>query len=574
MYVESVPNRNSPPAILLREGWREGSKVRKRTLANLSAWPPAKIVALRKLLRNEPLVSPDQVSTIARSLPHGHVELVLEACRRLGLPALLDRRPSRQRDCVLAMIAQRLLQPASKLATSRLWHCSTLARELSLHDAAEDDLYDAMDWLLQRQQRIEQRLAQRHLGEHAQVLYDVSSSDYQGHTCPLMQCGYSRDRKRGRPLVVYGLLADRRGRPLAVQAYPGNTADPSTVPDQVATLRSRFGLQRLVLVGDRGMLTDTQIEHLRQDPGVGWISALCHDAIRKLADEESVQMSLFDARNLAEIRSPLYPDERLVVCSNPALAARRRHKREALLAATEEAFGRIHREVQRRTKKPLRATEIARKVGRAQQRFKVAKHFETVIEDGRFEFSREAVSIEREAALDGLYVIRTSQAELTAADVVRSYKNLTRLERAFRCLKTVDLMVRPIRHRAEERVRAHLFLCLLAYYVEWHLRQALAPLLFQEEGLEAWQAGRDPVAPAKPTPEAQAKKNRRVTSDGLELHSFSTLMQALATRCHHQCRLRGDPEGPTVERLTEPTPLQQRALELVRAFPVDNTSNC
>ena len=570
MYVESVPNRNSPPAILLREGWREGSTVRKRTLANLSAWPPAKIVALRKLLRNEPLVSPDQVFTIARSLPHGHVELVLEACRRLGLPALLDRRPSRQRDCVLAMIAQRLLQPASKLATSRLWHCSTLARELSHPDAAEDDLYDAMDWLLQRQQRIEQRLAQRHLGEDAQVLYDVSSSDYEGHTCPLMQFGYSRDRKRGRPLVVYGVLADRRGCPLAVQAYP----DPSTVPDQVATLRSRFGLQRLVLVGDRGMLTDTQIEHLRQYPGLGWISALCHDAIRKLADEESVQMSLFDARNLAEIRSPLYPDERLVVCSNPALAARRRHKREALLAATEEAFGRIQREVQRRTKKPLRATEIAKKVGRAQQRFKVAKHFETVIEDGRFEFSRGSVSIEREAALDGLYAIRTSQAELTAADVVRSYKNLTRVERAFRCFKTVDLMVRPIRHRAEERVRAHLFLCLLAYYVEWHLRQALAPLLFQEEGLEAWQAGRDPVAPAKPTPEAQAKKNRRVTSDGLELHSFSTLMQALAARCHHQCRLRGDPEEPTVERLTEPTPLQQRALELVRAFPVDNTSNC
>ena len=391
MYVETVPNRNSPPAVLLREGWREGSKVRKRTLANLSSWPPAKVAALRKLLRDQPLVSPDEVFTIARSLPHGHVELVLEACRRLRLPALLDRRPSRQRDCVLAMIAQRLLHPVSKLATTRLWHTCTLAQELALRDADEDDLYDAMDWLLQRQPRIQKRLAQRHLGEDAQVLYDVSSSYYEGRTCPLMQFGYSRDGKRGRPIVVYGVLADRRGRPVAVQAYPGNTADPTTVPDRIETLRERFGLQRLVLVGDRGMLTDTQIEHLRQYPGLGWISALCHDAIRQLADEQSVQMSLFDERNLAEIRSPLYPDERLVVCSNPALAARRRHKREALLVATEEAFGRIQREVRRRTRKPLPATAIAKKVGRAEQRFKVGKHFATVIADGRFEFSRNAL---------------------------------------------------------------------------------------------------------------------------------------------------------------------------------------
>ena len=573
MYVDVVPNRNSPPAVLLREGWREGSKIRKRTLANLSSWPSAKVDTLRKLLRNEPLVSPDQVFTIASSLPHGHVELVLEAFRQLRLPTLLDRQPSRHRDCVLAMLAQRLLQPASKLATARLWHTTTLAQQLALLDADEDDLYDAMDWLLDRQGRIEKRLAKRHLGEDAQVLYDVSSSYYEGRTCPLMQFGYSRDRKRGRPIVVYGLLADRQGRPLAVQAYPGNTADPSTVPDQIETLRDRFGLQRLVLVGDRGMLTDTQIEHLRQYPGLGWISALRHRDIRKLAEEESVQMSLFDQRNLAEIRSPLYPGERLVVCCNPALAERRRTKREALLAATEEALERIDCEVRRRTKKPLQATEIAEKVGRAKQRFKVAKHFETVIADGRFEFSRRTGSIDREAALDGLYVIRTSQTDLTADDIVRSYKQLTRVERAFRCLKTVDLQVRPIRHRAEDRVRAHIFLCLLAYYVEWHLRQALAPLLFQEEELEAWQARRDPVAPAKPTKAAQAKKNRRTTPDGLELHSFSTLMQALGTRCRHQCRLRGDEDGPTVERLTEPTPLQKRALELVRVFPGDDNPN-
>ena len=572
MYVEVVPNRGSPPAILLREGKREGSKVRKRTLANLSGWPPAKVDALRKLLKNLPLVSPDQAFSIVSSRPHGHVELVLQAFRRLGLPALLDRSPSPQRSAVLAMIAQRLLQPASKLATTRLWHSTTLAAELALEDADEETLYAAMDWLLQRQDRIQRRLARRHLGEDSQVLYDVSSSYYEGHSCPLMRFGYSRDGKRGRPIVVYGLLADRQGRPLAVQAYPGNTADPTTVPDQVQTLRKRFGLQRVVLVGDRGMLTDTQIETLRQHPGLGWVSALRHHDIRRLAEDKSVQMSLFDTRNLAEIRSPLYPGERLIVCCNPALAERRRNKREALLAATEEALGRIRREVLRRTKKPLAATDIAEKVGRVKQGYKVGKHFQTEIAAGHFEFQRDPHSIEREASLDGLYVIRTSESNLQAADVVRSYKQLTRVERAFRCLKTVDLLVRPIRHRKPDRVRAHLLLCLLAYYVEWHLRRALAPLLFEDEDLAGWQARRDPVAAAKPRESVQAKKNARTTSDGLELHSFSTLLQALATRCRHQCRLHGDADGPTLERLTEPSALQQRALELVSAFPVESNS--
>ena len=572
MYVEVVPNRGSPPAILLREGKREGSKVRKRTLANLSGWPPAKVDALRKLLKNLPLVSPDQAFSIVSSRPHGHVELVLQAFRRLGLPALLDRSPSPQRSAVLAMIAQRLLQPASKLATTRLWHSTTLAAELALEDADEETLYAAMDWLLQRQDRIQRRLARRHLGEDSQVLYDVSSSYYEGHTCPLMRFGYSRDGKRGRPIVVYGLLADRQGRPLAVQAYPGNTADPTTVPHQVQTLRERFGLQRVVLVGDRGMLTDTQIETLRQHPGLGWVSALRHHDIRRLAEDKSVQMSLFDTRNLAEIRSPLYPGERLIVCCNPALAERRRNKREALLAATEEALGRIRREVLRRTKKPLAATDIAEKVGRVKQGYKVGKHFQTEIAAGHFEFQRDPHSIEREASLDGLYVIRTSESNLQAADVVRSYKQLTRVERAFRCLKTVDLLVRPIRHRKPDRVRAHLLLCLLAFYVEWHLRRALAPLLFEDEDLAGWQARRDPVAAAKPRESVQAKKNARTTSDGLELHSFSTLLQALATRCRHQCRLHGDADGPTLERLTEPSALQQRALELVSAFPVESNS--
>ena len=564
MYVDVVPNRGSPPAILLRQGWREGSKIRKRTLANLSAWPPEKVAALRKLLKNQPLVSPDQAFSIVSSRPHGHVELLLEAFRRLSLPQLLDRSPSPQRSAVLAMIAQRLLRPASKLATTRLWHSTTLAAELDLQDADEDSLYQALDWLLQRQDRIEKRLAKRHLQDDAQVLYDVSSSYYEGHSCPLMRFGYSRDGKRGRPIVVYGLLADRAGRPLAVRAYPGNTADPLTVADQVQTLREQFGLKRLVLVGDRGMLTQTQIETLRKYPGLGWISALRHCDICRLAEENTVQMSLFDERNLAEVSSPLYPGERLIVCCNPALAQRRQRKREALLADTERDLARIQREVARRTKKPLTATAIAEKVGRARERSKVGKHFQTEIADGRFEYSRDERSIEREAALDGVYVIRTSQSDLAAADVVRSYKQLTRVETAFRCLKNVDLRVRPIHHRREQRVRAHLLLCVLAYYVEWHLRQALAELLFEDEGLAEWQAERDPVAPAQPRPAVRAKKNRRHTAEGLELQSFPTLLEMLGTRCRHQCRLHGDDNGPTIERLTEPSALQKRALELVR----------
>ncbi len=564
MYVETVPNRNSPPAILLREGWREGAKVRKRTLANLSAWPPAKVAALRKLLKNQPLVSPEQAFSIVSSRPHGHVELLLEAFRRLRLPQLLDRSPSPQRSTVLAMIAQRLLQPASKLATTRLWHSTTLAAELDLQDTTADSLYQALDWLLLRQQRIEKRLAQRHLQEGAQVLYDVSSSYYEGHSCPLMRYGYSRDGKRGRTIVVYGLLTDREGRPLAVQAYPGHTADPLTVPDQVQTLRTQFGLQRVVLVGDRGMLTQTQIETLRKDPGLGWISALRHSAICRLAEEKTVQMSLFDERNLAEVSSPQYPDERLIVCCNPALAERRRRKREELLADLEEDLARIQRTVERRTKKPLSATAIAEKVGRAKQRSKVGKHVQVEIADGCLQYERDERSIEREAALDGVYVIRTSQSDLAAADVVRSYKQLMRVENAFRCLKSVDLRVRPIYHRREQRVRAHLLLCVLAYYVEWHLRQALAELLFADEELAAQQAVRDPVAPAQPRAALQAKKNGGCTAAGLPLHSLATLLEMLGTRCRHQCRLHGDEHGPTIERLTEPSALQQRALELVR----------
>ena len=470
------------------------------------------------------------------------------------------------------MVIQRLLRPASKLATTRLWHTTTLASELSLQDADEDDLYGAMDWLLERQNRIEKKLARRHLAEGDHVLYDLSSSYYEGHTCSLMRFGHSRDGKRGRPIVVYGVMADAAGCPVAVQAYPGNTGDPVTVPDQVEKLRQRFGLKRVVLVGDRGLLTETQIKHLKRHPGLGWISALRHEAIRQLVDTQEVQPSLFDERHLAEIRTEAYPGERLVVCYNPMLAEYRRNKRQDLVAETEKKLARIAREVARRTKTPLLATEIAVKVGRIKNRYKVAKHFEMVIEDGRFEYARRTEAIAREAQLDGFYILRTSEPEerLATADVVRSYKNLTNVERAFRSLKTVDLQIRPIRHRAETRVRSHLFLCLLAYYVQWHLRRALAPLLFDDEDLEAHRAQRDPVLKAEPSASAKRKKTKRETEDGLPLHSFKTLMAEMATRARHQCRTASDPDGPTLQRLTEPTTLQRRALELVKVFPVDN----
>ena len=573
MYVETVPNRESRPAILLREGWREGQQVRKHTIANLTSWPPAKVALLRRVLRDEPLAAPDDAFAVERSLPHGHVEVVLEAMRRLGLPALLDRRRSPRRARALALVAERVLRPASKLATARLLDDSTLAAELGLGAVDADDLYEAMDWLAERQERIERRLAKRHLAEGGQALYDVSSSYYEGRTCPLARFGHSRDGKRGRPVVVYGLLADAEGRPVAVRAHPGDTADPNTLPGGVERLRGAFGLRRVVLVGDRGMLTDARIDDLRRHPGLGWVSALRHHAIRKLAEGGAFQPSLFDERGLAEIASDDYPGERLVVCRNPLLAERRQRKREELLAAAEAGFQRIAREVARRTRTPLGAAAIAEKAARVKSRFKVGKHFDTDIADGAFSWSRRQADIDREAAVDGFHIVRTDQdaESLSAEDAVRSYKNLARVERAFRCLKTVDLRVRPIHHRAEKRVRAHLFLCILAYYVEWHLRKALAPLLFQDENLDDAVAARDPVAAASPGEAVRRKKARGATADGLPLRSFSTLLAHLATRCRNRCRAKGVPDAPAFDCDTEPSPVQTRALELVRTFPVDFT---
>ena len=565
MFIDIVPNRNSPPAVLLREAWREGQKVRKRTVANLSGWPKEKVEALRRVLKNEPLVTPEEAFVIERSLPHGHVEAVLGTIRKLGLDRLILSTRCRERDLVVAMVAERLIHPCSKLATTRLWHGTTLAEELGVSDASEGDLYEAMDWLLARQEGIEKKLAARHLSEGSLVLYDVTSSYYEGRSCPLARFGHDRDGKKGRPIIVYGLLTDGVGRPVAVEVYSGDTGDPSTVSDQAEKLRHRFGLSHLVLVGDRGMLTETQIEKLRVHPGLGWISALRSAAIRDLVESGSLQMSLFDQRDLAEIRSLEFPSERLVACFNPLLAEERRRKRRALLEATEKELERISKQVARRTKKPLGRDEIGKKVGKVIDRFKVGKHFTVTIEEHRFSFVRNEEKIGREEALDGIYVIRTSEPaeRLSAEDAVRSYKNLTQVERAFRSLKGIDLLVRPIWHHTEDHVRAHIFLCMLAYYVEWHMRKALAPLLFDDEELDGNRKRRDPVKPAQPSESAKKKKILHLTSEGLAVQSFDTLLMELGTRCRNRCRIKSDPKGPTFYQLTEKSSLQERAFQLL-----------
>ena len=479
MYIETVPNRNSRPAILLREGWREGKKTVKRTLANLSAWPEAQIESLRRVLRGETLVSPQDLLTTGHTSPHGHVEAILAMIRRLDLEAVISSKRCRERDLVVALIVQRLIDPCSKLATTRAWHTTTLAEELGVAEATEDELYAAMDWLLARQERIEKKLAARHLREGGLVLYDVTSSSYEGRTCPLAHFGHNRDGDKQLPIIVYGVMTDGEGRPVAVEVYPGNAGDPTTVGDQVEKLRQRLGLERVVLVGDRGLLTPPQINQLREHPGMGWITALKSGALRELVAKGALQLSLLDEKNLAEITSPDYPGERLVVCHNPLLEEERARKRQALLEATEKSLTKIAKEVARRKKKLLKAAEIGLKVGKALGRYKVGKHFDGQIGEGSFTWSRRQDSIEQEARLEGIYVLRTSEPaeRLSAADTVRSYKSLAEVERAFRCLKGIDLLVRPIRHRTEERVPAHIFLCLLAYYVKWHLRRAWAPLL-------------------------------------------------------------------------------------------------
>ena len=494
---------------LLRRSIRKGKTVTHETLGNLSHLPDNLIEIIKRSLKGETFVPAAETFRITRSWPHGHVDAVLTMIRKLGVEELIASKPSRRRDLVIAMIAERLLFPSSKLAHTRHWHSTTLAEELDIADATEDHLYDAMDWLLLRQEAIEKKLARRHLSEGAMVLYDVTSSYYEGKTCPLARFGHDRDGKTGCPIIVYGMLTDADGRPVAVQVYPGNTGDPKTVPDQVEVLTKRFGLSRVVLVGDRGMLTQTQIDVLKKHPGLGWISALRSDAIRRLlADGHLIRKDL-ESERLAEITSPEFPGERLVACYNPQLAEQRRHKRQEMLAATQAELEALAASVARPGGPPETAAEIGVRAGKIINHYKMSKHFSLTIRDGHLAWARKADNIKHEELLDGIYVIRTSEPteRLAAPDGVRSYKRLALVEQAFRCVKGIDLLVRPIHHRTADRVRAHILLCLLAFYVEWHLRQVWEPLLFEDEELTEDRRRRDPVAPARAS-ESGASRRR------------------------------------------------------------------
>lgn len=568
MHIDVVPNRKSRPAYLLRESYREGKKVKKRTIANLSALSDEQIFALRAILAGQRLAPVEHLFEIDRSLAHGHVEVVRVAMSRLGFPALVSTRPSRERDLVCAMIAARIIAPHTKLATTRWWHTTTLAEDFGVADASEDELYAAMDWLLARQDRIQKKLAARHLDEGGLVLYDLSSSYFEGTTCPLAQLGYSRDGKKGKLQVNYGLLTDGRGCPVAVSVYEGNTADPQTLMPAIDQLRHDFGLSQLVMVGDRGMIAHKAIAALRTHEGIGWITALKSGAIRTLIDQGQLQLDLFDERNLFEFTHPDYPGERLVACRNPELAALRAHKREDLLQATERNLAKVRAMVQ--AGQLQGQDKIGLRVGRVINQYKVAKHFALAIEDQAFAFTRKSESIAAEAMLDGLYVIRTSVSAQTmnSADCVRHYKSLAHVERAFRTLKSVDLRIRPIHHRLADRVRAHIFLCLLAYYVEWHLREAWRELLFADTD-QAAKATRDPVAPAQRSAAAVRKVTTNKLDDGTAAHSFATLMSELSTIVRNTCHTPGaGDDAPTFDIVTTPNAKQRQALELIKQIQV------
>jgi hypothetical protein len=549
-------------AHLLRRSYREGGKVKNETLANLSRLPRETVELVRRSLRGEQFLSAVEGFEVCRSLPHGHVAAVLGMARRLELARLLDRQPSPQRSRVLALVVQQLLAPGSKLACSRALAQSTLAGELGVEGVDADDLYDALDWLGERQQQIERRLARRHLQEGAQVLYDVSSSYFEGRSCPLLALGYSRDGRRGMPQIIYGLLCDRQGRPLAIEVFAGGLHDDKTLPAQIEKLRKRFGFTTLVLIVDRGMTTKANLETLAASEGIGWITALKAPQVKKLVSEGALQLSLFDEQNLAEIEGADYPGERLVVCRNPLVAAERARKREDLLVATEAALAPIKTRVEAGTL--AGATEIALAVGQLINRRKMKKHFQLEIADNHFAYSRKQTQIDEEAVLDGFYVLRTNLAAqtLTSADVVRSYKQLAHAERAFRTLKGPELEIRPIRHRREHRVRAHAFLCLLAYYLEWHLRAAWTPLLFQDEQPPH---STDPVAKAERSPAAKHKASTHKTAAGGTCHSFTSLLAELALIVRDTNQITGT--EATFTKTTQPNPTQQRALELAGLDP-------
>ncbi len=553
---------------LLRRSYREGGTVKNETLGNLSHLPDELVDIIRRSLQGETFVPVSQAFEISCSRAHGHVEAVSTAMQRLGLASLIASKPCRERDLVLAMVASRIVAPQTKLATTRWWHTTTLAEDFAVTDASEDDLYAAMDWLLQRKNIIEKKLATRHLSAGGLVLYDLSSSYFEGTTCPLAKRGYNRDGKHGMLQVNYGLLTDSRGCPVAVSVHEGNTSDSTTFIPIVARLRTDFGIERMVMVGDRGMISQKAIDEMRDTDGIGWITALKSVSIRALIEQGQLQLGLFDESNLIEFSSPDYPGERLVACRNPQLASLRAHRREELLCATEKNLDKIKARVS--ASKLTGKDDIGVRVGRVVNQYKVAKHFELTIDDTTFSFQRKPDSIAAEAALDGIYIIRTSvpATQMERADCVRNYKSLSNVERAFRSLKTIDLKVRPIHHRLADRVRSHIFLCMLAYYVEWHMREAWRELMFADTEQKAL-ATRDPVAPAVRSKAALTKVASHTLDDDTPVHSFGTLMAELATIVRNTCRTPQSTENtPTFDVLTIPNSKQQRAIELLRQIKV------
>ena len=570
MYIESVPNRNSPPAVLLRESYRDNGKVRKRTLCNLSNWPVAHIEGLRGVLKGGTVIAAERDAfSVTRTLPHGHVAAALGTARKIGLDRVLGPDGDRCRDLVLALLVSRILDPASKLATARALSpgtaTSSLGEMLRLGAVDEDELYIALDWLLERQPAIETTLARRHLNSGTLVLYDVSSSYMEGRCCPLAKRGYSRDRKKGTLQITYGLLCAPDGCPIAIEVFDGDTADPMTLATQIEKLKQRFRLDRVVMVGDRGMITQARITDEIKSAGLDWITALRAPAIKGLLQSGALQLSLFDQRDMASITTPDFPDERLVVCRNSDLAAERSRKREELLAATERDLARVQAAVVRK-RAPLRgAAEIALAVGAVINRHKMAKHFEINISAEAFNFARKTAEIAAEAAIDGIYVVRTNLPAETCDDAttVRSYKSLALVERAFRCLKTADLQIRPVYHWLADRVRAHVLLCMLAYYLEWHMRQGLAPMLFEDADKQAAETLRTSVvAQAQRSPAAVQKQTTKSTPDGLPVHSFQTLLADLATIAQNTIVTAITPRYP-LTMVTRPTPTQHKAFQLL-----------
>ena len=569
MHIDFVPNHGSKPTPLLRESYREGKKVRKRTIANLSKLSEKQIALLRLVLKGIDLAPVDDLFDVVQSKLHGHVQAVRTAMQRLGFDKLISAKRSPARDRIVAMVAARILEPeSSKLETTRWWSTTTLPDVLGVGDADEDDLYDAMDWLLKRQATIEKKLAKRHLRDGGMVLYDLSSSYFEGHTCPLAKLGHNRDRKRGKLQVNYGLLTDDRGCPVSVSVYAGNTGDSKTLLPQVTKIKESFGLEYVVLVGDRGMITQTQIDALEEVDGLHWITALRTEALRKLDQGGDLQLGLFDERNLFELQHGDYPGERLIACRNPELATHRAQKRLDLIAATERELVKVQGMVKRGRLKGQ--DEIGVRLGRVVNKYKVAKHFDWDILDDAFSFAVNEERVAAEAALDGIYVIRTSVPSdaLDAEDTVRSYKRLSQVERAFRTLKGIDLKVRPIRHRLEDRVRAHIFLCMLAYYVQWHMMQAWRPLLFADEEQDA-KLTRDPVAPAKRSDSAMSKVQTHRLDDDSVVHSFHSLLQQMQTIVRNTCHRPGAHKcEPTFDTDTRPDPKQQQALDRLREITV------